>query len=374
MVGVVEGLVVAAGAVFVWPNILFLIIGTLIGLVFGALPGLGGVVALALVIPITFSMEAETAMIFFAGTLGGVAFGGSVSAILINVPGTAPNAATCFDGHPMAVQGRAKEALGISAMASASGAVVGLVCLIVLLPVAREVVLAFSWPEFFWLAILGLTAIAITSQGSVLKGLVSGALGLMLSFVGHAAISGEIRYGLNMNYLWDGIQLIPAIIGLFAISEMIKLAVQEGTIAESPTDAAQGSTLKGVRTVLQNPSLFLRSAVIGIFSGLIPGVGGTVANFISYLQVVQTSGDPETFGTGNPKGVIASEASNDAAAGGALLPTVVFGIPGSATTAVLLGGFLLHGLQPGSELLGPKLPILLTLIVALIVIKTNHYQ
>lgn len=366
MVGIIEGLVIAAGTVFAWPNVLFLLLGTFIGLVFGALPGLGGVVALALVIPVTFGMNTETAMVFFAGTLGGVAFGGSVSAILINVPGTAPNAATCFDGHPMAVQGRAKEALGISAMASASGAVVGLVCLILLIPVARPVILAFSWPEFFWLAVFGLTAIAVTSQGSLLKGLISGGIGLLFSFVGHSAMSGEVRFGLGTNYLWDGVQLIPAIIGLFAISEVIKLAVQEGTIAKSPTDVKKGSIWKGVKTVIQNPSLFVRSAVIGMLSGLIPGVGGTVANFIAYLQAVQTSGSNESFGNGNPKGVLASEASNDAATGGALLPTVVFGIPGSATTAVLLGGFILHGIQPGSELLGPNLPVLLTLIVALI--------
>ena len=366
MVATFEAMAIALDSIFVWPTIAFVVIGTLIGMVFGALPGLGGTVALALLIPITFGMESSWAMVLFGSTLGGVAFGGSISAILINVPGTGPNAATLLDGYPMARQGRAGEALGVSATASALGAVFGLVILVALLPVAREIILAFSSPEFFWLAILGLTIIAVTTHGRLLKGLLAGALGLMFSFIGYNNVTGVYRYGFGTEYLWDGIELVPALIGLFAIAEVINLTTRGGTIAEGEVIENRGGVLKGVRYVLTHPSLFVRSSAIGTLIGIIPGAGGTVANFLSYMQAVQTSDDPDSFGTGNPAGVLASEAANDSKDGGALLPAVVFGIPGSAAIAVLLGGLILHGLNPGRELLNENLPLLFTLIFALL--------
>ena len=366
MVATLEAMAIALDSIFVWPTIAFVVIGTLIGMVFGALPGLGGTVALALLIPITFGMNSSWAMVLFGATLGGVAFGGSISAILINVPGTGPNAATLLDGYPMARQGRAGEALGVSATASALGAVFGLVILVGLLPVAREIILAFSSPEFFWLAILGLTIIAVTTHGRLLKGLLAGAIGLMFSFIGFNNVTGVYRYGFGTEYLWDGIELVPALIGLFAIAEVINLTTRGGTIAEGEVIENRGGVLKGVRYVLSHPSLFLRSSAIGTLIGIIPGAGGTVANFLSYMQAVQTSDDPDSFGQGNPAGVLASEAANDSKDGGALLPAVVFGIPGSAAIAVLLGGLILHGLNPGRELLNENLPLLFTLIFALL--------
>ena len=366
MVGTLEAMAIALGSVLAWPTIAFIVVGTLIGMVFGALPGLGGTVALALLIPITFGMDSSWAMVLFGSTLGGVAFGGSISAILINVPGTGPNAATLLDGYPMARQGRAGEALGVSATASAMGAIFGLIILVGLLPVAREIILAFSSPEFFWLAILGLTIIAVTTHGQLLKGIIAGGIGLMLSFIGYNPVTGVYRYGFGTEYLWDGIELVPALIGLFAIAEVINLTTQGGTIADTEMIENRGGVLKGVKYVLTHPSLFLRSAAIGTLIGIVPGAGGTVANFISYMQAVQTSDDPDSFGHGNPAGVLASEAANDSKDGGALLPAVVFGIPGSAAIAVLLGGLILHGLNPGRQLLGENLPLLFTLIFALL--------
>ena len=366
MVSTVAAMTEALGLLFTWPTIGFLVIGTLIGMVFGALPGLGGTIALALLIPLTFGMEPTPAMVLFGSTLGGVAFGGSISAILINVPGTGPNAATLLDGYPMSRQGRAGEALGVSATASALGAIFGLIVLVAILPIAREVILAFSSPEFFWLAVFGLTIIAVTSRGQMLKGLVAGGIGLLLAFVGYNAVTGIYRYGFGTEYLWDGVQLVPALIGLFAIAEVIKLAAEGGTIAEGGEIKSARGALKGAKIVFSHPVTFLRSAATGTLIGMVPGAGGTVANFISYMGALQSDDDPESFGKGNPKGVIASEAANDAKDGGALLPAVVFGIPGSAAIAVMLGGFILHGLNPGRQLLNDNLPVLFTLIFSLL--------
>lgn len=360
-----EALIEGITFVFSWPAIGFVLLGTIIGLTFGALPGLGGTVAIALLIPVTFEFDGRIAMMLLAASLGGVAFGGSVSAILINTPGTGPNAATIFDGYPMAQQGRANEALGISATASALGSMFGLVILIVAIPFVREIILAFGPPEFFWLAVLGLTVIALTAQGSFLKGLASGGFGLMLSFIGFSGLFSTTRYDLGLDYLFDGVPLIPALIGLFAVSEIIKLTAEGGTIADTESSERTGSVLTGVKYVFTHPRIFVQSAATGTLIGMIPGSGGTVATFLSYMQAVQTSNDPEKFGTGEPAGVIASEAANDAKDGGALLPTVVFGIPGSAAMAVLLGGFIFHGFSPGRDLLDRNLHVLFSLIFAL---------
>ena len=364
----IDAAVTALTTIFSWPIIAFVLIGTFIGMVFGAVPGLGGTIAIALLIPVTFGMDAGPAIVLFASTLGGVAFGGSISAILINVPGTGPNAATLLDGYPMSQQGRAGEALGVSATASALGAIFGLVILISILPVARQIVLAFQPPEFFWLAIFGLTIIAVATEGSLMKGIIAGGVGLMLSLIGYAGTTGEYRYGFGTEYLWDGIDLVVALIGLFAIAEVINMIRKGGTIAQ--TDDFVGSrsgVLKGAKEVIKRPSLFLRSAAIGTLIGMVPGAGGTVANFISYIQAVQTSSEPETFGTGNLEGVLASEAANDAKDGGALIPTLIFGIPGSAAMAVLLGGLQFHGVTPGRALLEEQLSLLFLIIASLLI-------
>jgi putative tricarboxylic transport membrane protein len=362
-----DAAVAALNTLLVWPTILFVVVGTVIGMVFGAVPGLGGTIAIALLIPVTFGMEPTSAMVLFGSTLGGVAFGGSISAILINVPGTGPNAATLLDGYPMSQQGRAGEALGVSATASALGAIFGLMVLVLILPVARAIVLSFQPPEFFWLAVFGLTIIAVATEGSLLKGILAGGFGLMISLVGFSGATGEYRYGFGTEYLWDGIDLVVALIGLFAIAEVINMIRKGGTIARAEDFVGtREGVLEGVMAVIRRPSLFVRSASIGTLIGMIPGAGGTVANFISYIQAVQTSSDPESFGKGNLEGVLASEAANDAKDGGALIPTLVFGIPGSAAMAVLLGGLTFHGLTPGRQLLNEGLPLLFLIIFALL--------
>lgn len=361
-----EAAIEALEILFQAPNPIYIAVGAFIGMVFGAIPGLGGVIALALLIPVTFGMDTQPAIILFGSTMGGVAFGGSISAILINVPGTAPNAATLLDGHPMTKQGRGGEALGISATASAFGAIFGLLVLLALLPVARRVVLAFTPPDFFWLAVFGLMIIAVVGRGNMIRSLIMGGVGLMLSFIGLSGVVNEYRFGFGTEYLIDGIQLIPVIIGVFAIAEVLQFAREGGTIQSEETVDVDDSPLRGVKQVLDQPRLFLQSSVIGTIVGMIPGAGGTVANFVSYMVAMQTSRDPDSFGTGNPKGVLASEAANDSKDGGSLLPTTVFGIPGSAEMVVLLGALTIHGLTPGLELLNENLHLLLLLIFSLL--------
>lgn len=363
----VSSFVVALEMILSWPTVLFVVVGTLIGMIFGAVPGLGGVIALALLIPVTFGMESTWAMVLFGATLGGVAFGGSISAILINVPGTAPNAATLLDGFPMSQQGRAAEALGAAATASALGAIFGLVVFVMIIPIARQIILAFTQPEFFWLAIFGLTVIAVVSRGNLLKGILAGGFGLMLAMIGYGNVIAEVRFGFGTQYLYDGINLVVALVGLFALAEVLRMIAEGGTIAETGeamTD--RKGVLRGVKEVVKRPKLFLRSCVTGVLVGAVPGAGGTIATFISYMQAVQASNDPESFGRGNIEGVIASEATNDAKDGGSLLPTVVFGIPGGSTTAVLLGALTMHGLTPGRELLNENLHMLFLIVLALL--------
>ncbi len=347
---------------------LFLALGTVVGLIFGAIPGLGGTTAIALLIPLTFGMQPYEAITLMGGVMGSVAFGGSVSAILLNTPGIAPNAATCFDGYPLAQQGKAGLAIGAAATASSVGGLIGVVILVAVIPIAKQIVLLFGPPEFFMLAVMGLGAIALSTGGKFLRGLVAGALGLALAFVGYDAVSGGMRFTLGSDYLWDGIPLVPALTGLFAISEMINLTAKGGTVAATNAANVRISRVgDGVRAVFRNYPVLLRGSTIGAFIGAVPGVGGTVASFLSYASTVQADKDPESFGKGNVKGVIAPESANNAKDGGALIPTLAFGIPGSAEMAIFLGVLIQHGLQPGPLLLIEHEGVIFSLILALAV-------
>ncbi len=343
-------------------SLIYLVLGVLLFLVFGAMPGLGGPVAFAILIPLTYTMDPVSAFALLVGGHSAVMFGGSISAILINTPGTGQNVATCFDGYPLTQQGRAGEALGASAASSAMGSIVGAFVLAGMIPVMRMVVLAFGPPELFLICIFGLTTIAAVSRGSLLKGLVAGVLGLLLSFVGFERITGDLRYTFGTLYLWDGVNLIPVIIGLFAIAEVVHLCATGGSIAKREVSKTAEGVLKGVRAVFKHWFLMIRCSIIGTVIGLIPGAGGAIANVVAYGHAVSTSKHPEKFGTGVIEGVIASESSNDAKDGGALVPTLAFGIPGSESMAILLGAFLIQGLQPGPEMLTKHVDFLFSLV------------
>ena len=362
--GVSTALRAALGTVFTPLGLVLLVGATLLGVLMGALPGLGGPVALSLLIPSTFDSEPASAFMIMAAALGGVNFGGSVTAILFNTPGTAPNAATLFDGHPLAEQGRANEAIAASAVASAAGAVLGFVLFSVLLPVLTPLALAFWSPEYFWLAVIGLATIAVASTGSVLADLTAGALGVAFTFHGLNPITGGVRFTGSIRYLESGIPLVPAIIGLFAIAEMARLFAREGTVITAAN--AAGDRIAGLQATASHWRTALSCGLIGWAVGVIPGVGGTVANFVAYLNAKETAAEPSSFGQGNIAGVVASEAANDAKDGGSLVPTLALGIPGSASTAVLLGAFLLHGLTPGPLLIAERLDVVLVIVITLV--------
>lgn len=347
-------------------SMMFLVAGTCIGLLFGAIPGLGGTTALALLIPLTFGMDKADAILLMGGSMAATSTGGSVSAILLNTPGIAPNAATVFDGFPMAQQGRAGEAIGAAATASATGGLIGVFTLLAVIPIAKEIVLLFSPPEFFLLAIFGLCAIAVSTGERMLQGLITAVFGFICAFVGYDYISGVVRYTYDVDALWDGIKLVPALIGLFAISQMIDLAVKGGTIADDATKVKIQSISVGIKAVFKHWSTTLIGSGIGTFIGAVPGVGGTVAGFLSYSTQVQRDPNAEIpYGKGNIKGVIAPEAANNAKDGGSLIPTLAFGIPGSAETAVFLGALVLHGIEPGPRLLFDHEDVVFTLVLSL---------
>jgi TctA family transporter len=292
---------------------------------------------------------------------------GSVTAILFNVPGSAPSAATMIDGYPLAQQGQAKTAIGCSAMASALGSSFGILVLILLLPMMRQAILAFGSPEFLMLIVWGLTTIAVITRGSVIKGIITTGLGFLLAFIGHDPRTAELRYTVDLLYLWDGLNLIPILLGIFSIAAIIDLTVSGRRTISGKTHIEEltGSVWEGVRLVFRYFGLFLRSSIIGTVIGIIPGLGGTVASFVAYGHAVQTTKDRDNFGCGDIRGVIAPEAAHDAKDGGLLVPTLAFGIPGNEGTALLLAALVLHGLSPGKELMTSNLHLVFVLIWSL---------
>lgn len=330
----------------------YIFLGVLVGLSFGVVPGLGGTTALALLIPVTYAMDPVAAMYLAGGCMGATSFGGSLTAILLNTPGTPPNAATTFDGYPLTRQGKAGLAIGASATASALGGLIGLISLLLVIPLAREIIYLFGPPEFLLLTILCLIAIAVAMRGKLLRGLVAAGFGLMLAFVGMDSVSGELRFAGEVDYLWDGVPLVPVLTGMFAVAQMLVLALQGGFIvSDSQRPTRLSGVVDGVKSVFRHWSHLLRGSAIGTVIGAIPGLGGVVASFFAYSSAAQTSHEPETFGKGNIIGVIAPESANNAKDGASLLPAVAFGIPGSAESALLLSILILHGIEPGPSIL-----------------------
>ena len=361
----VESTLSALNVMFTPTGALFLMLGVVVGLIFGVVPGIGGTTAIALLMPLSFGMEANNAMMLMGGVMGAVSVGGSITSILINTPGGAPNAATCFDGYPLAQQGKAGLAIGAAAASSTLGGLIGVMVLIAVIPVMKTIVLLFGPPEFFMLALMGLAAIAVSTGGQFLRGLIAGAVGLLLSFVGYNAVGGGVRFTLGSDYLWDGIPLVPALTGMFAITEMIALSVSGGTISKDAAMTRITDVMEGVWACFKYWKTLLQGSAIGTFVGAVPGLGGTVAAFLSYAAAMQISKSPETFGKGNVEGVIGPEAANNSKDGGSLIPTLAFGIPGSAEMAVFLGVLVLHGLSPGPMLLIQHEGVIFSLIMAL---------
>ena len=334
-------------------NILpYILLGVPAGLLFGLLPGLSGVTTLVLLMPFIYGMEPAPALAFLLGAHAVVYTGGSVTAVLLNIPGSTPNAATLIDGYPMTQKGLAGRALGNALVASALGGIVGAIALIALIFAVRPIVMAFGLPEYFFLILLGLSFIAVIGSDSPAKGLVSGIIGIFLSFVGIHGLTGMPRYTFDTLYLLEGFGLVPIGLGVFAIPEVVNLLIKRGSIAQvDKAEVRTGLIWEGAKDVFRHFRLFLQSSLVGTFIGVIPGVGGDVAPFVAYGIAKQTSKNYKEFGHGCVEGVIAPEAANNAKEGGSLLPTLAFGIPGSAGMALMMGAFLIVGINPGPTFL-----------------------
>lgn len=364
--GLLDAFFQSVDILFSWPTIGFMILGLLLGIVFGALPGIGSSLGMAIILPLTLPIEGVNAIILLVAIYSGAMYGGSIAAILVNVPGTAAAAATTFDGYPMSQQGKAKDALAMSATASSIGGFFTIIALFLVSGVLVQIVLAFGSPEYFLIAMLGISMITVVAQGSMVKGLISGFFGLLLTTIGIAPASATVRFTFDQLALYDGLSYVAALIGLFATTEMLYLAKRTGGIADADVEIS-GSLRRGVSEAASRPVTVIKSAFIGMSIGAIPGSGASVSNFLAYSEAMRASKDSESFGSGNPEGVIASEASNNGTVGGSLIPTLSFGIPGSGSTAVLLGGLIMHGMIPGPDLFTTQLPQTYSLFLSLLV-------
>jgi putative tricarboxylic transport membrane protein len=327
-------------------------VGLAIGFVVGILPGLGGPTAMALMLPFIFKMSPVEAFAFLLGMTAVTATTGDITSVLFGVPGEPTTASTIIDGHAMAKNGEAGRALGAVLMSSLVGAVFGAVSIALAVPIVRPLVLTFGSPEFFMLALLGVTFVAALSGEAVLKGIVSGGLGLMLATIGLDPIAGIQRYTFGQLFLWDGVGLVPVTIGFYAIPETIELAVLGTSIAQDKVEEL-GGVMQGVKDTFRHWWLVLRCSAIGTFTAIIPGMGAATTQWIAYAHSVQSSPNKERFGRGAVEGVLGPGAANNSTLGGSLITTIAFGVPASVIMAILLGGFIIQGIVPGPDMLVP---------------------
>lgn len=333
-------------------NILWNFVGVFIGIVFGAIPGLTATLGIALFLPFTFGMPATTSFALLLGIYCGGIYGGSITAILIKTPGTPSSATTVLDGHPMRNNGRAMEALSTAAYASFFGGIFSCICLIFLAPQLAKLALKFGAPEYFAIGIFGMSIISALSSKNIWKGLMSAGLGMAIATIGQDPISGASRYTFGVPALVGGFNLVAALIGIFAISEVLcKLENSRRDVLKADDiSAVTGHLINLQNLVKTNWFNAIRSSVIGTLIGIIPATGSATASWIAYNEAKRGSKYPEKFGTGIVDGVVASESSNNAVTGGALIPLLTLGIPGDACTAILMGALMLQGLTPGPTL------------------------
>ncbi|UZJ42846.1 tripartite tricarboxylate transporter permease [Marinimicrobium sp. C6131] len=328
------------------PQVLIvLFLACIVGLVIGALPGLNATMAVAIILPLTFSFNAHLGMATLVAVYIGGICGGLVSAILLRIPGTPSSVATTFDGYPLAQQGQAVKALGTAMLASYAGGMFSLLVLVMFAPMVARLAINFGPAEYFALSVMALTMVAALAGKSLVKGAITALLGMAFSMVGMAPIDGTPRFTFGEINLWAGIGLVPFMIGLFAISQVLRELFRE-----TPRPKVD-MTIKGVGVTLgeikRNIINVFRSSGIGVGIGVLPGIGGAASNMIAYATARQSSRNPDSFGKGNVDGVWASESAGNASIGGALLPLITLGIPGDGVTAIIIGGFMIHGLQPG---------------------------
>lgn len=360
----------ALSVLFMPDNFIMLVLGVGIGLMIGIMPGLGGTVGMSILLPFIYGRSPEQAIALLLGMGAVTNSSASFTAILVGVPGTAGSIPTIVDGYPMAQRGEAGRALGAAFFSSMLGGIFGAVTLVALLPVARPIVLALATPELFMMTLLGLAMIGLLVRGSALVGTLMGVLGLVLGAVGGAPGAPVYRYTFDWLYLMNGVPLPIFAMGIFALPEIVDLLA--GHRAVSRSRALTGSRWQGIKDVIHNKYLVLRCAILGTFCTMIPGIGGPVADWLSYGMAKQTvKGGTETFGTGDIRGVIAPESSANASEAGNLVPTLLFGIPGSGSMAIFLGALTILGVQVGPSMLDPNANLNLTLVIAWTLVLAN---
>lgn len=342
-------------------------LGSISGLIVGIVPAIGGIVGCTLLLAFIYGLRPEMGLGLLIAFASVTYTGGSVSAILVSIPGTPVNAATLVDGYPMTKKGEAGRALGAALTSSGMGGILAGFLTLITIPLVSPIVMNVKTSEMFLLILLGLSFLAVLGRGSMIKGLISGIMGILFALVGFQATTGNPRFTFGTLYLMDGLDIVPVILGLFALSELIDLYLKgAASIGQEGQLRGFRQVCEGVRDVFRHLWLWLRSTIIGYLIGIIPGVGGEVAIWVAYGMAKQTSKNREKFGTGCVEGVIAPESANNAKESGAMLTTLVLGIPGAALMAVILAGLLLAGITPGPKMLTEHLDLTLTLVLILI--------
>ncbi|MGD9364338.1 MAG: tripartite tricarboxylate transporter permease [Desulfobacteraceae bacterium] len=344
-----DTLVSAAAALFSLKTLGLSVIGVMIGIVGGAMPGISASVTIALVLPMTFVLDPLSALVMLGAIYMSAEYGGSISAVLINTPGTPAAICTAMDGYPLSQQGRAREALYMAVLGSSIGGFLGVVILLIFTPPLAALSLKFNSAEMFWLAIAGLAVVCNLSAKDFAKGVIAACIGLWLATIGADPGSGYPRFSFGIYQMEAPLPLIPMLLGFFAVSQMFN-QLGRAELEAPGTKAQPGALIKTVMFALVRPFLILRSSLIGVMVGILPGAGASIASFVAYGEAKRWSSNPDEFGKGSPEGILASETSNNAMVGGSLVPLLAFGIPGSASAAILLGALTINGLIPGPDL------------------------
>ncbi|MAN56778.1 MAG: tripartite tricarboxylate transporter permease [Paracoccus sp. (in: a-proteobacteria)] len=348
-------------------NLALALVGVVLGTVIGALPGLSATMAVAVLVPFTFSMDPASGLIALGAIYTGAIYGGAFAAILVNTPGTPSSIATTFDGYPMARRGDGGLAVTLATLASVCGGIVGALALLFLAPPLARVALAFGPPEYFWLAIFGLTLIAALSVGNTLKGLIGACLGLLLSMVGVAVVGGDVRLTGGLPAFLGGIDVVSALIGLYCVPVILDLVATRAAHLKVELDDRGYRLREAFGIAWASKFNVARSSVIGTVVGILPGAGGSIAGLVSYTEARRASTRSANFGKGEPDGVIATEAANNATVGGGFIPTLVLGIPGTPPDAIILGALLVQGIKIGPQLFTSEANIVYTFIYGLLI-------
>lgn len=346
---------------FLDPSMLVMLLaGVLAGLVMGIIPGLGGTGAVAVLLPFMFILEPQQALALIIGAVAVVHTSDTITAVLIGVPGSASATVTLMDGHSMAKQGKAARALSLAFLSSMAGGILGAIGLTLSIPIARPLVLEFGAPELFMLTVLGISLTALLSRGHMMKGMIAGALGVLLGQVGAASAAADYRYTFDQLFLNEGLDLVAVALGIFGLAEIIHLVAKRTAVSE--VSGIGGGWGEGFRDFVKHWAHVLRGALVGIWAGVLPGVGATAGTWMAYGQAVASSKNKKKFGKGDPRGIVAPESANNSVEAGDMIPTLLFGIPGGAPAALLMGALLVYGVEPGPRLITDHLDLVYVIV------------